>query len=66
MTIRETTAMVLLYRACLTVGTASDLRYAAYRAEQFVPDLADYAADSYPWRSHRTMAEVIRDEGVST
>jgi len=77
MTIREATALVLLYRACLTATRTGELRRAARQAVEHVPALTEHAVQvdchgllmppqptrsSFPFFSHRTMAEVASNE----
>jgi hypothetical protein len=61
MTIREATALVLLYRACLRATTVDQLRNAARMAVEHVPDLKEHNVfPNFPFKSHRTLEQMSR------
>jgi hypothetical protein len=69
MTIREATALILLYRTCLTGTTVDEIRNAARMAVVQVPELTEYDLckvkfSKFPFKSHRTQAQVIYDEAT--
>ena len=71
MTIREATALVMLYRTCLIHGDVV-CRNAARMAVAYVPELTEYnvfekllhvtPAETFPFKLHRTQAQVIHDD----